>query len=325
MGKGKRPSPCVLITNRVPGDHLQPLTDFCTVIDGPGPYVLMSRREVLAVVEKVDAIINQAELRVDAELLDAAPHLRVVANVATGIDNLDLDELTRRGIWATNVPDTFTESAADHTVGLLLAVARRIIEADAYVRSGRWARDGFQPSRWDGMELNGKTWGIIGYGKIGRAVQRRAIAFGMKTIFTESSPTQHPEYCELNDLLATSDVISLHVPLTETTRGMIGASQIKRMKSGAVLINVSRGQTVDQQVLIEALQAGHLAGAGLDVFAEEPHIPPVLAALSNVVMTPHIGGGTVESRIRARMLCAKNVALVLRGKAPVTPVNTPMM
>lgn len=323
MGKGERQTPCVLITNRVPSDHLQPLPNFCTLIEGLGPYELMSRREVLAVGEKVDAIINQAELRVDAELLDAAPRLRVVANVATGIDNLDLDELTCRGIWATNVPDAFTESAADHTVGLLLAVARRIIEADAYVRSGRWARDGFQPSRWDGMELAGKTWGIIGYGKIGRAVQRRAVAFGMKTVFSDTSPADHPEYRELDDLLAMADIVSLHVPLTDKTRQLVDAAKIARMKPGAMLLNLSRGPVVDEGAMINALRSGHLAGAGLDVFANEPSIPTELTGLPNIVVTPHIGGGTIESRKRARSLCAENVALVLQGETPITPVNSP--
>lgn len=325
MNANESTSPCVLITNRVPSDHLEPLPKHCTLIEGPGQYELMPRGQVLAQAHKLDAIINQAELRVDAELLDLAPRLRIVANVAAGTDNLDLDEMARRGIWATNTPDAFTNSAADHTLALLLAVVRRVVEADAYVRSGFWARDGFQPSRWDGMELAGKTWGIIGYGKIGRAVQTRASGFGMKTIFTKLAPVADGGYRELDDLLATSDVVSLHMPLTEQTRQLIDGRAIARMKPGAILLNLARGLLVDHSALINALQSGQLAGAGLDVFADEPSVPAELTAMSHVVMSPHIGGGTRESRRRARRLCAENVACVLQGSLPITPVNAPIV
>lgn len=324
MNAVEQDKPRVLITNLVPSDHLEPLPEFCMMIEGSSPYELMSRRGVLAVAHNLDAIINQAELRVDAELLDAAPKLRVVANVAAGTDNLDLDELTRRGIWATHVPDAFTDSAADHTLALLLAVARRVIEADGYVRSGRWVKDGFQPSRWDGMELAGKTWGVIGYGKIGRAVRKRASAFGMQVIFTESSPVEDPDYRPLDDLLATSDIVSLHVPLNDATHMLMDGGKIRTMKLGAILLNLSRGRVVDEGALIDGLRSGQLLGAGLDVFADEPNIPPALVELPNVVMTPHIGGGTTESRRRARRLCAENVARVLRGQRPVTPINCPV-
>ena len=324
MNQETQRPPCVLITNRVPDDHLDPLLGFCTVIQGEHVYDLMSREEVLSCVHKVDAIINQAELRVDAELIDAAPNLRVVANVAAGTDNLDLELMASRGVWATNVPDAFTNSVADHTIGLLLMLARRIIEADTYVRSGRWADDGFQPSRWDGMELTGKTWGVIGFGLSGKAVRQRAEAFGMNVLYHASSPVNDPAYRTLDDLLAASDVVSLHVPLTETTRGMINRSRIRMMKPGAVLINMSRGKTVQQTALVEALRAGDLSGAGLDVFEDEPEVPESLRALTNVVLTPHIGGGTIESRRNARRRCAANVARVLQGSAPLTPVNTPV-
>ena len=324
MNEENQRPPCVLNTNRVPDVHLEPLLGFCTVIQGEGPYELMSREEVLAQAHRVHAIINQAELHVDAELLEAAPNLKIVANVAAGTDNLDLDEMARRGVWATNVPDAFTNSVADHTLGLLLAVSRRIIEADAYVRSGQWAEDGFQPSRWDGMELAGKTWGIIGYGLSGKAVRQRAEAFGMNVVFTSSSPVNDPHYRPLGELLAASDVVSLHVPLHRSTYKLINSNTIRLMKPGAILINMSRGKTVDESALIAALRAGDLSGAGLDVFQDEPEVPETLTVLPNVVLTPHIGGGTVESRRSARRRCAANVARVLQGTDPLTPVNNPI-
>lgn len=324
MNKEIQQPPCVLSTNRVPDEHLEPLLGFCTVIQGEGPYDLMPREEVLTQAHKVDAIINQAELRVDRELLDAAPQLKIVANVAAGTDNLDLDEMARRGVWATNVPDAFTNAVADHTLALLLALARGLFEADAYVRSGQWERDGFQPSRWDGMELAGKTWGVIGFGQSGRAVKQRAEAFGMKVIFSSSAPSHEPGYRTLDELLAASDVVSLHVPLTSATHRLIDASKIRMMKPGAVLLNLSRGKTVDQSAMIEALRAGDLSGAGLDVFQDEPAVPEALRSLPNVVLTPHIGGGTTESRRSARRRCAANVARVLQGAQPLTPVNSPV-
>lgn len=330
MTQDSKRAPCVLNTNRVPDDHLEPLLSFCSVIQGQGPFDLMSREEVLAQAHKVDAIINQAELRVDRELLDAAPNLKIVANVAAGTDNLDLDEMARRGVWATNVPDAFANSVADHTFALMLAVARRLIEADSYVRSGQWEHDGFQPSRWDGMELAGKTWGIIGFGQIGRAVRQRAEAFGMKVIFSSSSPRHEPGYRPLDELLPASDVVSLHVPLTPATHRLIDASRIRMMKPAALLLNLSRGKTVDQSAMIEALRAGQLSGAGLDVFEDEPSVPEALRELPNVVLTPHIGGGTLQSRRSARRHCAVNVARVLQGAQPTgherkqTPDSEPL-
>ncbi len=323
MISSEQEPPCVLVTNLVPREHLEPLSAFCKLIDGPGAYELMSRQEVLRVAHQVHAIINQAELKVDAELLNAAPKLRIVANVASGVDNLDLEELSRRGIWATNVPDAFVNSTADHTIGLLLAVARGIVQADKYVRSGNWERDGLQPSRWDGMELAGKTWGTIGYGRIGRAVQKRASAFGMQTVFTAETPYDDSNFRPLDVLLACSDIVSLHVPLSDTTTGLMNQTTIRQMKPGAILLNLSRGRVVDEQAMIEALHSGHLAGAGLDVFQDEPVVQYELMKLPNVVMTPHIGGGTAESRRRARRICAENVSRVLRGNTPLTPVNAP--
>lgn len=311
--------PLVLITNAVPPDVLAPLAGVAEVILGPGGGDLMPRDEVLRLAPRLAGIINQAELRVDAELLDAAPRLKVVANVAIGVDNLDLPLLRARGIVATNVPEAFTESTADCTLGLMLAVARRLVEADSFVRAGQW-RD-FQPGRWDGSLLSGKTLGLVGYGRIGRAVERRALAFGLRVIhFDPRSDGSSPGYCPLEDLLAESDFVSLHVPLTPDTTRLFDAARIGQMKRGACLINIARGRVADENALVAALQSGHLAAAALDVFEGEPRVHPALLQMPQVILTPHLGGGTRESRAQARRLCAENVAAVLTGRPALTPV-----
>ncbi len=311
----------VLITNAVPDDVLEPLRGIADVIQGPGGGDLMPRADVLRLAPTLDAIINQAELRVDAELLDSAPRLKIVANVAIGINNLDVALMAQRGIWATNAPDAFAEATADCTFGLLLCLARRLVPADRYVRSGQWS--GFQPGMWDGMLLGGKTLGIVGYGRIGQAVARRAVAFGMTVIYHRRQAQADDGYRALDDLLRCADVVSLHTPLTPETHHLIDAEKLALMKRGAYLINMARGAVVDEPALVAALQSGHLAGAGLDVFEHEPAVHPALLHMDNVVMAPHIGGGTVESRRAARRLCAQNVANVLQGLPPLTPVNQP--
>ncbi|EIP99615.1 lactate dehydrogenase-like oxidoreductase [Opitutaceae bacterium TAV1] len=311
----------VLITNEVPSELLEPLTDLATVIQGPSGGDLMSRAEVLRLAPTLDAIINQAELRVDRELLEAAPRLQIVANVALGTDNLDLPAMAERGVWATNVQDAFVDSTADCTLGLILGVARRLVEADSYVRAGLWKS--FQPGVWDGTTLAGKTLGIVGYGRIGQAVARRARAFGMNIVWCRSSASVDPEYRVLEYLLQESDFISLHLPLTAGTRHLLNAERLALMKKGAVLINMARGKVIDEKALAAALGEGRLGGAGLDVFEFEPEIHPDLLRSGKVILTPHLGGGTREARRAARLLCVRNVAAVLKGEKPSTPVNLP--
>ena len=273
---------------------------------------------------KLHGIINQAELTVDAALLDAAPELKIVANVAIGVNNLDLDQMEQRGVWATNVPDAFVASTADCTFALILNLLRRINAADRYVRSGQWLNDGFQPGIWDGVLLAGKTLGIIGYGRIGKAVAQRARAFDMRVIYHTRTRSDDDAYRTLDDLLAEADVITLHTPLTARTRHLIDARRLAQMKASACLINMSRGAVVHEQALVDRLLDGKIAGAALDVFEFEPKVHPALLQMSNVCLTPHIGGGTRESRRAARRLCAENIAAVLQGKRPITPVNNPL-
>ncbi len=318
-----QPMPKVLITNAVPAHALSPLEGLAEVIQGPAGGRLMPRETVLELAPSLQGIINQAELIVDEKLLDAAPQLKIVANVAIGVDNLDLDLMARRGVWASNTPDAFVASTADCTLALMLSLLRRIPQADAYARSGRWADDGFQPGVWDGALLAGKTLGIIGYGRIGRAVAKRARAFDMRVIFHSRSRSGEAGYRSLSALLAEADVVSLHTPLTDQTWHLLDAARLARMKSGAYVINMARGAVLHEEALVAALRSGKLAGAALDVFEFEPAAHPALLELPNVVLTPHIGGGTRESRLAARRLCAENIAAVLRGGLPLTPVNDP--
>ena len=313
----------VLITNAVPPDVLEPLAGLAQVIQGPAGGRLMSRESVLRYAHELDGIINQAELNVDKELLDAAPRLKVVANVAIGVNNLDLDLMAQRGVWATNVPDAFVASTADCTLALILNLLRKINAADRYVRSGQWLHDGFQPGIWDGLLLAGKTLGVIGYGRIGKAVAQRAKAFDMRVIYHNSTPSEQETYRALDDLMAEADVITVHTPLTVHTHHLISAARLERMKPSAFLINMSRGAVVQEEALVDALVEGKIAGAALDVFEFEPAAHPALLQMENVCLTPHIGGGTRESRWAARRLCAQNIAAVLQGNRPITAVNNP--
>ena len=314
--------PNVLITNAPPPDDYEPLHDVANVRLGrPVGEPLLSRDEVLEILPTLDGLINQGELTVDRNLLEAAPRLKIIANVAIGTNNLDLDAMRQHGVIATNAPDAFTDATADAAFALLLALARNIPDADRFVRNGHWPEAGFQPGMWDGMELRGKTLGIIGFGKIGRALADRAEAFGMNVLVHSRSAAHEPRFRALDELMASCDVISLHVPLTDDTRHLIDQAQLKRMRSSAFLINLARGPVVDEAALVEALQAGELAGAALDVFEDEPNVHPDLLTMDNVVLTPHLGGGTRDSRRRARRLCADNVARVVQGRPPLNEVT----
>jgi len=311
--------PVVLCTNSVPDDVLAPLQGLATVRQGPGGGYTTPRPEVLQLAPQLSAIVNQGELLVDRELLDAAPQLRVIANVAAGYDNMDLPLMSARGVWGCNTPDAFYESTADLTLAMILAVARMLVKGDRYVRAGEWRR--FEPGVWDGTLLRGHTLGIVGYGRTGMAVAQRARAFGMRILYTRRTRCADPTYRSLDALLAEADFVSLHTPLTAETQHLLNAQRLARMKPGAWLINMARGPVVDEQALVQTLRSGHLAGAALDVFEREPEVHPALLTMDNVVLAPHVGGGTHASRRMARLTCFENVACVLRGERPQTPVN----
>lgn len=286
---------------------------------GPGGGDTMSRAEVIRLLPSVTAIVSQGELRVDEELLAQAPLLQIVASASAGVDKLDLQLLKRRGIFATNAANHFAEATADCTLAMLLALLRHLPAANTFVKSGRWKS--FQPGRWDGTLLRGKILGIVGYGAIGRAVATRARAFGLKVIHHQRTPDGGQGYRSLERLLSESDIVSLHVPLNEDSRQLINPKRMRFLKPGVWLINMSRGQVVDEAALLKGLKSGLIAGAALDVFANEPHVPSELRRHPNVLLTPHLGGGTIEGRAGAWTTCIANVVRVLAGRRPANLLN----
>jgi glyoxylate reductase len=252
----------------------------------------------------------------------AGDALRVVANVAVGFNNIDIIAARERNVVVTNTPDVLTNAVADFTWALILGITRRIPECDRYVRAGRWRAFGLD--LLPGTELRGKQLGIVGFGRIGAAVAARARTFGMHVAFTRRGPGDDTvgERMPLDALLASSDVVSVHVPLNADTRHLIDAAAIGRMKPTAYFVNTARGPVVDELALTEALVTGRLAGAALDVFENEPVIEPRLLELENVILTPHVGSGTIEARTAMAELAVKNVLAVLAGSRPLTPIDS---
>ena len=287
----------------------------------------ISREEFLREVKGADALLPQLSHRVDGEILDAAgPQLRIVANYAVGFNNIDLRACSAQRIPATNTPGVLTETTADLAFSVLMAVARQIPAADAFSRQGKWS--GFSPTLFLGADIFGKTFGIIGMGRIGQAVARRGSGFKMRILYLNRTrlPCQieqslNATYTSLDELLRESDFVSLHCPLTPETRGIIGENEMRQMKKTAFLINTARGECVDEKALVRALRDGLLAGAGLDVFEKEPELAPGLIALPNVVITPHIGSATLETRTRMGTMCGENIKAVFEGKRPPNLLN----
>jgi glyoxylate reductase len=313
--------PKVLITKDVPKDYLEPILETVELIVGGTETSLMPRTEVLGLLPKLDAIINQIELQVDQEILDNAHNLKIVANPAAGFDNLNTNLMAKHGVWATNAAEPFALATAECTFGLLLCLARRLPEFDRYVRRGDWKMA--VPGNHNGMLLSGKTLGIIGYGRIGKVVAQQARAFNMRVIHHRLHKSHDSEYRSLPDLLAESDFVTLHTPLTHNTKKLINEERLTLMKKGAYLINTSRGPVVDESALVNSLENGHLGGAAIDVFEDEPQVHPGLIKLENVVLTPHLGGGARETRLKAHHICCENVLAVLGGESPPNALNDP--
>jgi len=291
-----------------------------------GPEDPPPRDQVLADAAGAVAIVSTLTDRVDAAVLDAAgPQLQVVANVAVGYDNVDVAAAHARGVVVTNTPGVLDGATADLTMGLVLAAARRIAEGDRFLRRGTpWV---WGPRMMTGLDLSaGATLGVVGYGRIGRAVARRARAFDLRVLATptrsELSDAERDavEFRELPDLLAESDVVTLHCPLTEQTRHLVDDAALARMRPTALLVNTARGGVVDTDALVRALTEGRLAGAALDVFEDEPRVDPRLLALEQVVLTPHLGSAGAATRSAMCGLAVRNVAAVLAGDEPLTPV-----
>jgi glyoxylate reductase len=317
--------PAVLLTRRVPSSVVARLEERCTVDIYEGQDAIPAA-ELKARLAGKQALMCLLTDRVDGAVLDAGPGLRVVANIAVGFDNIDIAAARDRGVIVTNTPDVLTEATADLTWGLILAVTRRIPEGERLLRRGEWA--GWALDFMLGSDLRGKQLGVIGLGRIGRAVAARAGAFGMRVAFTTLEPgadggdAADPGWARLSldELLTSSDVVSLHVPLTPATRHLVDRRVILRMKRRAYLVNTSRGPVVDEAALAWALREGLIAGAALDVYEQEPLVHPDLLGLENVVLAPHLGSATVETRTAMADLAARNVLAVLSGAPPLTPV-----
>lgn len=283
------------------------------------------REEVLRRMKDKEALVCLLTEKVNDELLQAAPKLKIAANVAVGFDNIDVPACTKRGVVATNTPGVLDETTADFAWTLLMAVARRLLEGDALARAGSWK--GWDLDQLVGTDVWGKTLGIVGFGRIGRAIARRAGGFQMKVIYTDAVRAPGDvekelcaEFREMNALLAEADFISVHTPLLPETRGLFNAEKFERMKRTAFLINTSRGPVVNEGDLIAALENGKIAGAALDVFEKEPAIHPGLRR-SNVVLAPHIASASLETRTKMAVMAAENVAALLHGRRPINVLN----
>ena len=300
----------------------------------PDPIMVILRREFQLVQEPLDVLptpqalcdgLCQADAAIvtlgdciDAETIHAATRLKILANYAVGYNNIDLTAARQRGLIITNTPDVLTDATADLTWALILATARRVVEGDALVRSGRWT--GWSPTQLLGGEVSGKTLGIIGMGRIGQAVARRATGFRMPVRYHTRSPLAASslpcewEHRSLRDLLGETDILTIHAPLTPSTHHLIGERELGWMRPTAFLINTARGPIVDEGALVEAIKTGIISGAGLDVYEQEPAFHPTLAQLKQVVLLPHLGSATVQARVQMGLVCLQNIHAVLDGR-----------
>ncbi len=317
--------PKVYVTRQLPAMAMDRISSFCNVEVWSGD-IPPPREVLLEKVREVQGLVCLLTDKIDAELLSHAPNLRVVSNYAAGFDNIDIREATRRGIIITNTPEVLTEATADFTFALLMAAARRVVEGDRDVRRGYWKT--WSPMILLGQDVHGATLGIIGLGRIGTAVARRAKGFGMKILYynhTRRLKIENElgvEYVGIERLLTESDFITIHVPLTSETHHLIGKTQLEKMKSNCVLVNSSRGPVVDTIALYEALRDHKIAFAALDVTDPEP-IPKnhPLLGLENVTVTPHIASASITARTKMALIAAENLIDGLEGKTPSHPVN----
>ena len=319
--------PKVLVTRRLPEGAMRALEESLDVECNPHDRV-MTRPEILAAIKGKAGLLPLLTDRVDGELMDAAgPQLRVIANYAVGYNNIDVVAATARKIPVSNTPGVLTDTTADLAMALLLAVARRVVEADVYARAGKF--QGWAPLLFLGSDVHHKTLGLMGLGRIGSAVARRAAGFEMRVLYHDPRRLDSGEekrlnvrYADQDTVLRESDFVSLHVPLTPETRHLIGPAQLAQMKPTSFLINTSRGEVVDEAALAHALRTGRIGGAALDVFEREPEIEPALRGLPNVVIVPHIASASIETRTRMGLIAAENLAAALvRGERPPNCIN----
>jgi len=317
--------PAILISRLLPDEAITVARARADVDVHAGDHPL-TKAELIARLKGRQGLVCLITDAIDGSVITACPDLRVVANVAVGYNNIDVAAATQAGVVVTNTPDVLTETTADFAWTLLMATARRLVEGDRYVREGKF-------TQWEymlllGGDVHGKTLGVVGFGRIGRAVARRALGFGMRVLYQDAVPATPAQEVELKatrvdlaTLLRESDFVSLHTPLLPETRHLINAESLRTMKKTAYLINASRGPVVDEAALVEALRERWIAGAGLDVFEDEPRVHPGLIGLPNVVVAPHIASASHGTRQAMARLAVDNCLAVLEGKTPPTPVN----
>ena len=319
--------PRVLVTRRLPEEPMRLLEENFALSVNPHDRA-MTRQELLAAAPGQDGLLPLLADRIDGEVLDAAGRqLRIVANYAVGYNNIDVPACTQRMVAVTNTPDVLTDATADLAMALLLAVARRIVEGDGMVRADQFPHWG--PTSFLGADLNQRTLGILGMGRIGQATARRALGFGLKIIYHNrasldpaAESSLNARYVDLPALLAESDYLSIHVPLTPETHHLIGAAELAAMKPTAFIINTSRGPVIDEAALAQALQQNQIAGAGLDVYENEPQVHPDLPKLPNTVLAPHVGSATLHTRTQMGLKAAQNlIALLINGDVPPNCLN----
>lgn len=288
---------------------------------------VIPREMLLEKVKGVDALVSLLTDNIDAEVMGAAgPNLKIIANYAVGYNNIDVEEATKRGIMVTNTPGVLTETTADFAWTLLMAIARRVVEADRFVREGKFR--GWEPMLLIGTDVHGATLGIVGFGRIGQAMARRALGFNMRVLYYDNARVDEQiekelkaTFVDLPTLLKESDFVTLHVPLTKETHHLIGEKELKMMKKDAYLINTARGPVVDEKALVKALKEGWIKGAALDVFENEPEVEPELLKLDNVVLAPHIASASYATRSKMSVMVAENVIKALSGEVPPNLVN----
>lgn len=320
----KRMKDKIFVTHVLPGKGIEELKKKYEVEVWPERDI--GREDLLKKVKGVVGIVSLLTEKIDREVMDAAGDgLKVIANYAVGFDNIDIEEANKRGIVVTNTPGVLTESVAEHVIALMMAVSKRVVEGDRFVREGKFK--GWEPDLLVGVGVMDKTMGVVGLGRIGRWVARLALGLGMEVIYysrtrnEEFELANEVEYRSLEELLRRSDVVSLSVCLSEETEGMIGSKELGLMKKTAILINTARGEVVDEKVLIEKLEKREIGGAGLDVYENELKIPKRLKDLPNVVLTPHTGSATIEARLQMTELLVKGMKSALSGRIPKNAVN----
>ncbi|HQP27469.1 MAG TPA: D-glycerate dehydrogenase [Candidatus Syntrophosphaera sp.] len=317
------PKPKIFITRNIPQPALDRLAEVFDISIHANDKAI-GRQQLMEAVKDMDALLCLLTDSIDKELLEAAPRLKCVSNLAVGFNNIDLEYARSRNIAVCNTPGVLTETTADLTWALLLACARRVVEADNYARSGRF--EGWEPLLMLGVDVFSKTLGIIGMGRIGSAVARRAEGFGMKVLWFDpqvdpKTVSDKYERADLRHLCSSSDFISIHVPLTPDTHHLVNVELLSLMRPTAVLINTARGPIVDEEALIKALRDKKIAAAGLDVFENEPEIPAELLELENAVLLPHIGSASIETRTKMALMAAENAIAVIQGTEPPARVN----